>query len=303
MNALVINDLTKKFDSLMALRAINLELPEGRILGLVGPQGAGKTTLAKVVCGLTKPTLGSASVCEYSCSESFDKLHKVCGTVLDDALLYGRMTAMENIVFFAKANGLSGQEAREQASELFHGLGIWSCKDLAVQRLTPAAYKKLCVAIALVARPKLLILDDIGEDLDDRSLCEIYDFIRELADREGLSAMIASETGQYMDFCDTFAILSEGQILSKGSYAQLMKNAEMKFRASLKTADGELSLELDGFTKTQDGTFEKEISGESEMTELIERAVNTGNKLLEAKVTKPNLMEIYHRFLYLEDSQ
>lgn len=298
MSVLSIKNLTKLSEGRTVLQSLSLELSEGEIIGLLGPKGAGKTTLLSLLAGMHTADSGFAYIGGQSCELGLSKLRTSCGVVLESAMLYGRMTAMENLSFLGKLVGMDGAAAKERASLLMHGLNIWQFRDLPVHKLANSAYKKLRVAASLVNNPKLILWDDVGLELDDRSICEIYDFLTDIVKEERACALISCEDGQYMDFCHSYAVLKGGSILAKGSLEDLMKAADVKLQAVLHTADGQLS--LPGFEKDESGSYIRDIDGEGEMEALVRGAVSAGDRILEAVVFRPSIGQVYEQLMAKE---
>lgn len=290
MNAFALNDIVMDCRGELALNSVSLILNEGKLMALVGPKGAGKTELINILTGFMRPSSGSAFVFSYSCDEASERLHKICSPVYQTAKLYGRMTAVENAVFFAKLAGLDSREARETASEIMHKLNIWSVRDTPVFRLGHIQTCRLKIAAALVTQPKLLLIDEIENEIDDRSLCEIYALLKDLVGSTGLTVLVTSETGRHLDFADTFAVMNKGSLISSGEFTDILSSSGLKPKAKLRTLDGVLS-GVD-FKEDGNGGFFREIENEGEMHELIRSAITAGNKLVEAQYILPDLQEV-----------
>lgn len=301
MNAIIANDLTKKYGNVAAVKGINLEIPEGTVFGILGREGAGKTTLVKLLCGLCSSDFGSCSVMGISPKESSERVRALCGVIIDSAKLYENISVMENLAFFGKLCGMTGTEARDRASFLMHSFGIWDDRDQSVEKITTNRKKLVSICRALIASPKVLLLDDCFDGFDSALVSDVSGMIRSLASEEGMTVLITGASTGGFDICDCFAVISEGAVLAKGSMEALLKQSGLKRRTSLRTLDGKLSLALDGFVKTDAGVYEKDIDSEQDMADIISRAVYLGNKLVEAKIYTPDLAQIFDYYIGTEE--
>lgn len=295
MDAILAYDLTKQYENCLGLNGLNLQVPQGEIFGCIGERGCGKTTLLRLLSGLCKPTRGECTVMGYSPSVESGRLHTVTGVVLDTARLYGHMTLSANLSFFAGLNGISASDALDRASFLMHKLDIFEGRDVPADKLSTSVARRASLARALMHRPKLLLMDDLAEGMDHEATEAIRSLLWELEEEEGMTVLLCTQNPFYAQrICHRFAILREGALAARGDLESLRKAVGLKYKAVLRFLPESPVPENFVF---EEGSWQKEISSEREMPELVSQAVAKGAKICEAKVLQPTLWEIYRQYL------
>ena len=295
MDAILTYDLSKEYKGNWALDGLNLQVPEGQILACVGGKKAGKTTLIRLLSGLCRPSAGEAVVLGFSPFFEADKLHAVTGTVLDTAHLYQKMTLTANLRFFAGINGIDENDALDRMSFLLHKLDIWEGRDEPVDDLPTDVLRRASLARALMHRPKVLLLDEPAQGLDQETADSVRSLLTYLTEQEGVTVLVCTEDMRFAQrLGDEFLLLHDGVMMAKGNAEALRKNAGVRYRAVLRLGEEETAPK--GF-RLADGVWEKEIKSEEELPKIISQAVANGSKLYEAKLIKPKLEEIYTAYL------
>ncbi|MFH1139295.1 MAG: ABC transporter ATP-binding protein [Pseudomonadota bacterium] len=204
-----------------ALDGLDLDVEEGDCFGLLGPNGAGKTTAISVLCGLMRPTSGRAFVYGRDASRGGREFKSLFGLVPQDVALYQGLTARENLVFFGKMMGLSGRLARDRAAELLDEFGLAESGDRKVATFSGGMKRRINLAVGLLARPRLLILDEPTAGVDVQSRNAILELLAAL-NRQGTTLLY---TGHYMEeiqrLCNRIAILDQGRVLEQGAKDEL----------------------------------------------------------------------------------
>lgn len=278
-----------------ALQGINLQVPEGGAVACVGREGAGKTTLVRLMAGLGRPTSGECSVLGLSPSHEAARLHSMTGTVLHSAKLYSSMSLWNNLLFFAGANGLTKNEGVERVSFLLHRLNLWEDREKIPAQLPSGELKRAGLARAMIHRPRVLLFDEQGSGMDR----ETAGLVRELLDyalkEEGVTLLYCTENMNYAQtVCGGFALLDRGILMARGDLETLRVGGGVRLKAALRLAENQPGPE--GFSR-RDGFWEKEIQSEDEMPGLIARVVGQGSSLYEARLVRPSLEEIYDAYL------
>lgn len=295
MDAIAAYDLTKEYGDLLALGGVNLQVPLGASFACVGEKGCGKTTLIRLLSGLTRPTGGECTVLGLSPTYEPQRLHSVAGTVLESAKLYTGMTLYENLRFFAGLHGLDDNDALERSSFLLHKLDIWESRDMAVGSLPTGVLRRASLARALMHSPKILLMDEPSGGLDRETIEAIQGLLACVKEDEGVTLFLCSSNMDYAQLlCQEFAILRQGILLAKGSLESLRKGAGVGYRAQLRLGEG--SHAPQEFQQAGD-VWEKEITSVEEMPKIIAQAVEAGIPLYEARLLRPTLQEIYAAWL------
>lgn len=294
MDAFAAFDLTKAYGEDPALRGVNLQVAEGGSVACVGPEGAGKTTLARLMAGLARPSSGECSVLGLSPAHESARLHGMMGTVLYSAKLYGSMSLWDNMRFFAGAHYVPKGEGIERASFLLHRLNIWDERDQRPGQLPTGVLKRAGLARALIHRPRVLLFDEQGAGMDLETAEMVRGLLNHVVEQEGVSLLFCTKNMGYApSVCRGFALMDRGMLMARGDMETLRVGAGVRLRAALRLAEGAQA--PPGFTLAEDGLWQKEIQTQEEMPRLIAQAAGGG--LYEAKLLRPGLEEIYAAYL------
>ncbi len=198
-----------------AVRGVDLVVNEGEIFGFLGPNGAGKTTTMRMLATLLDPTDGQATVCGYDLRREPGKVRTQIGYVGQKGGAEPKETGRENMVLQGRLYGMSKAEALKRAAELIHRLDLEPYADRLVSTYSGGQRRRLDIAMGMMHRPRLLILDEPTTGLDPQSRARIWDEIRSLR-AEGMTIFL---TTHYMDeadgLCDRLAIIDNGKIVGE----------------------------------------------------------------------------------------
>ncbi len=198
-----------------AVRGVDLTVREGEIFGFLGPNGAGKTTTMRMLATLLDPTGGQATVCGYDLRRESQKVRTQIGYVGQKGGAEPKETGRENMVLQARLYGMSKAEARKRAAELIARLDLEPFADRLVSTYSGGQRRRLDIAMGMMHKPRLLILDEPTTGLDPQSRARIWDEIRSLR-AEGITIFL---TTHYMDeadiLCDRLAIIDHGKIVGE----------------------------------------------------------------------------------------
>ena len=232
-----------------ALRDVSLEVAEGECFGLLGPNGAGKTTLFKVLATLILPDEGTASVLGHDAARQGDRVRRhIAPAIPNERSLYWRLSAHENLRLFGALLGLSAQVQRQRIDEVLEVVGL-SSGDTMVAQFSTGMKQRLLIARALLAQPKVLLLDEPTRSLDPMSAEEFRRFLREdIIHRHGCTVLLAThDADEVRDLCNRVAVIDEGSILTAGATTELMAAyAEDRYRVWTTSPDHPAFLGLDG---------------------------------------------------------
>lgn len=299
MDAIAAYDLSKSYDKSpipqrLALQGINLTVAQGGSFGCVGPVGSGKTTLARLLAGLARPSSGQCSVLGLSPSHEAARLHGMMGAALSSAGLYNTMSIRDNLRFFAGIHQVDRDKAIERISFLMHRLGIWEDRDKRPWSLPTGVQRRAGLARALVHSPKVLLVDGDEDGMDLETAGRVRELLDYVNREEGVALMLCTRDMDYAQLvCRSFGLLDRGVLMARGSLEALRVNRNVRLMAALRLEKGQNGPE--GFA-LRDGLWQKEIDSEDEMPRLIAQAVQGGASLYEARVIRPSLSEIYRAY-------
>ena len=295
MDAIAAAELTKTYDGkAMALDKLTFRVPQGGVCGFLGPNGAGKTTTVKLLTGLLRPTSGEGTVLGLSPAKEPEKVHAVCGVLTETAKMYGEMTGLQNLVFFAQMAGVPARDAQDRAVRLLKELDLWDARDKKARQYSTGMAQRLSLARVLVHGPQVLFLDEPTSGLDPESAQAVNGLIAALARREGVTVFLCTHQLRYaQDLCDSYGILEKGRLLASGDFEALCRETGCSVRAGVRLSEDD---SLPGFSG-KDGWWETEVAGEEEMPPLLRKLIQLGHDIYEARLIRPTLEDVYFKCL------
>ena len=215
--------INKAFGITQALIDVSLTMEPGVIFGFVGANGAGKTTLMRIIMGVLLPDSGEILINNHPASR--DNRRQI-GYMPSERGLYAKMKVFEQLVFFAKIRGMEKSKARKSAKEWIERLGISQYAEKNLETLSTGNQQRVQLAVALIAKPRALVLDEPFSGLDPIAVKTMSDVIREQSN-EGLPILFSSHQLELIDQVSTMvAIISHGKIIATGTPAELRKAAK-----------------------------------------------------------------------------
>lgn len=216
-------DLHKSFGHVAAVRGLNLDIPAGEIYGLVGADGAGKTTTLRLLVGALSLDSGSASICGFDIHSQLEQVRANIGYLSQRFSMYEDLTVLENIRFFAEVRGLSAREWQPRCMEILDFVGLAPFKDRFAGQLSGGMKQKLGLASALVTKPRVLLLDEPTTGVDPVTRQDFWQLLIKLvvADGAGFSVIISTP---YMDEaarCHRIGFLKHGALIAEGTPGEL----------------------------------------------------------------------------------
>ncbi len=211
MQAIQTEALTKEFSSLKAVDALDLSVNQGEIFGLVGPDGAGKTTTIRLLCGLLLPTSGKAEIFGFDTVKDPDSVKDRIGYMSQKFSLYPDLTVEENLDFFADLHLVGRAGLKEKKEKLLEFSRLTRFRSRPAQDLSGGMKQKLALACTLIHTPKLLLLDEPTFGVDPVSRKELWDILRSLA-----PSVTIILTTPYMDEaerCDRIGLINNGKLM------------------------------------------------------------------------------------------
>lgn len=230
----IIRKLFKSFDpnAKPALQNINVSFSKGRIIGLAGPDGAGKTTLIRLIAGLLLPSEGSITVDGFDTIKDAESIHRILGYMPQKFGLYEDLTVMQNLTLYADLKGVIEGEREHTFQKLLSFTGLSPFVTRAAKALSGGMKQKLGLACALLSKPKLLLLDEPSVGVDPISRRELWKMVHELID-EGITVLWSTSYLDEAERCHMALLLNEGQVLFQGKPEELTRRVEGRvFRMS-----------------------------------------------------------------------
>jgi ABC-2 type transport system ATP-binding protein len=214
-------DLHKAFYSrrlrgrIEAIAGISLTVSRGETYGLIGPDGAGKSTMMRLLCGLYLPDRGRAEVAGFDTVRHHRQIHRLSGYMAQRFALYGSLTVAENLAFFGRAHGLSRAECGERIPRLLRFAGLERFPDRLAARLSGGMKKKLALATMLIHEPQVVFLDEPTLGVDPISRREFWELLSALRSGRGLTIFVCTPYMDEAERCHTVGLIYEGRLIAQ----------------------------------------------------------------------------------------
>lgn len=218
--------LTKRFGDFIATNEISFEVNKGEIFGFLGANGAGKTTAMRMLCGLSIPSSGQATVAGFDVYKQTDKIKKNIGYMSQKFSLYEDLTILENIKFFGGIYGLTDKEIKLKSEELINQLGIQKEAKKLVAALPLGWKQKLSFLVAVLHAPKIVFLDEPTGGVDPVTRRQFWDLIYDAADK-GITIFVTTHYMDEAEYCNRISIMVDGKIEALDSPVNLKKQFEV----------------------------------------------------------------------------
>ena len=219
---LTLDKLTKHFKAVKAVNEVSFTVTEGEIFGLLGANGAGKTTTLRMLATMLTPTGGTANIEGLDLIKQADKVRSRVGLLFGgDAGLYERLTARENIVYFAKLCGKPEEEARGRAEALAKAFAFTEYLDFQAKKLSKGTRQKVAIARSIVHDPTVMLFDEPMVGLDVTSRKDVEDFMLMLKEK-GKTIILSDHNLNITErLCDRIGILHKGELIAMGTLSEL----------------------------------------------------------------------------------
>ena len=218
--AVEIQGLTKSYGTLVALDHVSLSVPECSLFGLIGPDGAGKTTLYRILTTLLSPDEGNAIVAGLDVARDYRKLRAEIGYMPEKFSLYPDLTVMENLRFFASLFGVDIKDSLDLIAPIFNQLKEFP--NRMAKALSGGMKQKLALSCALIHRPKVLLLDEPTTGVDAVSRSEFWKMLGRLKDM-GITVLVSTSYMDEAERCEYVALMNKGKILDVNTPKKLME--------------------------------------------------------------------------------
>jgi len=222
---IALDGVTKCYGPLKAVDDLRLHIHKGEIFGLLGPNGAGKTTTILMMLGLTEPTAGSVQVCGYNATTNPIAVKKKVGYMPDSVGFYDGMTALENLVYIGRLNGVPETEVESRAREVMEQVGLGADMHRKTATYSRGMKQRLGLADVLIKQPEVIILDEPTLGIDPTGIRDFLQLIKQLSLQQGLTVLLSSHHLHHVQqVCDRVGIFVSGKMLAEGNIHTLSGN-------------------------------------------------------------------------------
>ena len=285
--------VTKQYGTLLAVNALDLQVRDGEIIGIIGHNGAGKSTTLKMIAGLIAPTAGTIRVLGYDMAKESTAAKRAIGYLPEENPLYENMTAREYLTFFAELYGLPKTTTRARIDELLGSLNLPE-KDKLTGEFSKGMKRKVAIARALLHDPRVLILDDPNSGLDPLTSFFIINYLKTLK-QQGKTIILSAHNLFHVEYiCDRVVIIKNGRIIVcdtmdaiRGSLGE--REFQVVFRA-------DAPLEFD----RRDGNYVFRTDDVGVMAAVLGKISEHNWALVDLSVQESALEEIYVRLMTTE---
>jgi ABC-2 type transport system ATP-binding protein len=292
-------NLTKDFNGLRAVNNISIQINQGEIFGLLGLNGAGKTTFISMLCTILKPTSGTAKVNGFDIIKQKDQVRKSIGIVFQDSSLEDRLTARENLEIHAGLYGVPKSERKKRIDEVLELVGLVDRQNEIVRKYSGGMKRRLEIARGLIHYPKVLFLDEPTLGLDPQTREHIWDYIKKLAAREKITILLTTHYMEEADaLCNRVAIIDRGEIKVLDTPENLKKSLEGDV-ITLEVANQTNLEKIKEFEEVKnfhivDGKIHITVrDGEKFVPKLLSFAEKEGIKVDSINIRRPSLEDVF----------
>ena len=306
MTAIEVTDLTKRFtnkDSFTAVDRVSFHVAESELFALLGPNGAGKTTLIKMLTTLLKPTSGTAKVAGFDVRTDKKRVRESIGIVFQEPALDRRLTGRENLDFHARMYGITRGEREKRLEEALKLVELEDKADIVTDKYSGGMKRRLEIARGFIHNPKVLFLDEPTLGLDAQTKRRIWDYIKELNAREGVTIVLTTHQMEEADYlCDRVGIMDSGKIIALDTPRNLKDLIGLDI-VSLELNSGRYDLEV--FRNLEFVTEFREYNGlvtlkmeraDVRIPAIMEVAKKSGIEIKSVNLRKPSLEDVFLQF-------
>ena len=290
-----VENLVKRFGELVAVDNISFTVPSGEIFGFLGPNGAGKTTTINILCTLSKPTSGRATINGFDVVRQQNQVRQSIGLVFQDPSLDERLSGIQNLRFHALVYNVPASVRQKRIEEVLTMVELWDKRHNIVHTYSGGMKRRLEMARGLLHHPKVLFLDEPTLGLDPQTRNRIWEYILELKRREGTTIFLTTHYMDEAEKADRIAIIDYGKLVAIDTPEELKKLVG-KDIISLKTDDNnkaaeEIRLRYRIETRyDSDGLTFEVASGEEFLPAFIKKF---GTKILSVSLRRPSLDDVF----------
>jgi len=291
MDAIVLENVTKAYDSVIAVNAVSLKVRAGAILGLLGPNGAGKTTTIRMIMNILVPDSGSIHVLDEPVS---DKTRDKIGYLPEERGLYPRMKVLEIIVFLAALHGLTQAEAARRAREWLDRLGLSEWSDKKLVDLSKGMQQKVQFITSVIHRPPLMILDEPFSGLDPVNASTIQEIMLDMRKQGSTIVLSTHRMEQVERLCDSICLIDKGRNVLDGELRAIKQSyGKNTLHVEFTGSDAFLNHPAISQTTRLITGIEAKLEPGADPQEILKAAVQSDARITRFELLEPSLSEIF----------
>ncbi len=298
-------DLTKTYGDITAVDRLNLCIEGGDIFGFLGPNGAGKTTTILMLLGLTEPTSGTAYVAGYNSTREPLNVKRITGYVPEKVGFYDDLTAVYNLTYTARLNGISDNLADKRIAEALDIVGLPKAAGRKVGEFSRGMKQRLAIADILVKQPKIAIMDEPTSGIDPEGIVQVLDLIAKIAKERKMTIIMSShQLYQVQRICNRVGMLMNGRLVVTGLLDELSREAMggSQFRIEVKLTEitqtvTEAIKRISGVHSIEQSKNTLSVSCSEDLRPQIAKAiVDADGLMVEMKIQSFDLEDIYLKY-------
>ncbi len=294
-------DLRKRYGDRVALDGVSFVVNAGEIVGLLGPNGAGKTTTLSILSGVIPPDSGRASIATHDLATDPREARRSLGLVPQSLALYPTLTALENLMFWGRIQGMASSDALSHARTLLAEVGLDDRADDEVNEFSGGMMRRLNIACGMMHSPAAIMLDEPTVGVDPQSRGRIFAVVEAAAQAGGAILYSTHYMEEAERLCDRIVLIDHGKIVAQGTDRELIALAGTEPRIEIMTKKalppgwsngiagvGEMPWEVvNGFAAAAT------LNNLEQVPDVIRRAVEVGDEVIEFHVHRPNLQDAF----------
>jgi ABC-2 type transport system ATP-binding protein len=300
--SLILDSVSKRFGEVQALDDISLEVKPGEVFGLLGANGAGKTTAMRIVLDILRPDSGSIA---WNGTSNTELSRNTWGYLPEERGLYAKMKVLDQLVFFAKLHGVPPKSAEREARGWLERFRIPEYADRRAEQLSKGNQQKIQFIAAIIHDPQVLLMDEPFTGLDPVNVAMLKEAFLEMRDRGKTLIFSTHQMEQVQELCQSIAILDRGRVVIGGSVRDVRRSTGRQMVRLAVGGDSEIAwlATLEGVRVTRHGMdyVEAEVATGHDPELVLQAAVRRGCKVLHFEITDPSLEEIFIEHVGLID--
>lgn len=296
-----VEGVSRSFGPLSALRDVSFSVPTGSICGLLGHNGAGKTTMVKILSTLLEPSAGRASVAGYDVVKEGTRVRENIGVTGQDAALDPMLTGHENLVLFGRLRGLRRRQATERATQLVEQFDLGHAANREVRTYSGGMRRRIDIAVSLIVPPKVLFLDEPTTGLDPRSRRDVWMLVADLVEQD-VTVLLTTQYLEEADvLSDSIVILDAGRVIASGTADDLKRQMGFSYCQVTPLHPEDLQRVVAVLGKYDGAEVDAEANtvavparhGVNTFGEVFRALDEIGVELLDISLRKPSLDEVF----------
>ena len=306
MNSTVISvkNLTRRFGDKIAVNDLSVEVQAGEVFGFLGHNGAGKTTTIRMINGVLDPNSGSIRVLDMDPFTEGPALRSHTGVMTESAAVEMRLTARDNLKFFADLFGVPKDEVQPRLDKLLDFFGLSDYADQRAETFSTGMRQRLALARTLIHDPEVIFLDEPTNGLDPVAAHQVHDLISNLAKEKGRTVFLCTHNLlEAQKLCHRVAVLEHGKLVAIGTPTELIQQYIRRLDVDIETAPGQLDTALQvcssassltlGLPHRVNGGFTLTVTGRDAIPELTNLLVKNHIRLYQIAAHEPTLEDVY----------